>query len=53
VVFPGDAPSMTKDPEVYEEIYQVLRSAREDIKKQTIAKGICYSKTTSTRALPS
>ncbi|KUL91151.1 hypothetical protein ZTR_00757 [Talaromyces verruculosus] len=33
VVFPGDAPSMTKRPEIYDEIYQVLQSAREDFKE--------------------
>lgn len=53
VVFPGDAPSMTKRPEIYGDIYQVLRSAREDIKKQSIAQRKSYLKTTGTRALPS
>lgn len=33
VVFPGDAPSMTTRPGIYDEIYQVLRSAREDFKE--------------------
>jgi serine/threonine protein kinase len=34
LVFPGDAPSMTQRPEIYEEIYQLLWEAQEDLEKQ-------------------
>lgn len=34
VVFPGDAPSMTKRPEIYEEVYKVLWDAQEELDEQ-------------------